>query len=261
MIGLTPTPSVLDDVTLRARNGRRGASFGGAGALSEASTPVASDADNHFDGAAAAGGRGIIQASSLPAPSPKFSHSRSVVPPSTITDNDEEVAQANAGGADHGHGAGNGNGSAAEDDEGVEAPSELRVASPQPPLGRMRSSSVAAVGDANSLMTELAKAYKVIAEREDDIKLAGQIGQMTCEENVRLEGVVAELSQSLQAELDRSAELERKCQSLRSQCDELAQHNLSLVEEQTKTTQDYATDDGTLAEVTLSLLRSFHHTS
>jgi chromosome segregation ATPase len=97
-------------------------------------------------------------------------------------------------------------------------------------------------------MTELAKAYKVISEREEDIKLAGQIGQMTCEENVRLEGVVAELSASLQAELDRTSELERKCSSLRSQCDELAQHNLALVEEQTKGHADHASEEGTLTE-------------
>lgn len=153
---------MLDDAA--ARRSRRGASFGGAGALSEASTPLAGD-DNHFEGGNGAGrdrDAGIIHASSLPAPSPKFTHNRTVVstPATVMDDNDDEVAQANA---DNGNSNGNGT---EEDDEGVEAPSELRGASPQPPLGRMRSSSLA--GNTHHILLLAVVIYLILFLRNSD---------------------------------------------------------------------------------------------
>jgi predicted RNase H-like nuclease (RuvC/YqgF family) len=61
-----------------------------------------------------------------------------------------------------------------------------------------------------------------------------EIGQMTVVENARLEEAMAQLTTSMQSELERVATLEKKNTSLRQQCEELNKQNLDLVRDSMK---------------------------
>ena len=81
----------------------------------------------------------------------------------------------------------------------------------------------------SSLSVQLAKAQSVIAERENDIKLAAQIGEMIMEDNEKMERLMEEMRVDMADREERERQAREEVKKLRATIDQLRQQNIHLV--------------------------------
>jgi len=78
----------------------------------------------------------------------------------------------------------------------------------------------------------LARSERLLAEREEDLKLAGQIGEAILADNGKLEALVAELSTNLQAQVEEAEESAKQVELMQQKVEELTNINKALLEQQ-----------------------------
>ena len=79
-----------------------------------------------------------------------------------------------------------------------------------------------------SLHVALAKAQSVIAERENDIKLAAQIGEMIMEENEKMEKLMSEMRLDMAEREERELHTKEEVKKLHHTIDQLRKQNIHL---------------------------------
>ena len=97
-----------------------------------------------------------------------------------------------------------------------------------------------------SACRHLVRLQAVMNEREEDLRMAGELGEAICAENSKLEAIVEELTHSLDSQIEETKKLEEAKAQLQQQVDELNTRNRKMASDSMaqQVDSDYAEGEG-----------------